>query len=92
MRNIGEHIDSYAVDDPKRHDPTIDRTMLQVARWDNHNYPLARDPPEHRRRARGRSATLQRASPGADGLRELPPNMTKRPGAKRTPTVRKPTR
>ena len=38
MRNIGEHIDSYAVDDPKRHDPTIDRTMLQVARWDNHNY------------------------------------------------------
>lgn len=38
MRNIGEHIDAYALDHPKRHDPTISRSMLQVAAWDDHNY------------------------------------------------------
>jgi len=38
MRNIGEHIDLYAIDHPKRHDPTISRSKLQVAAWDSHNY------------------------------------------------------
>src|SRR5438105_1232151 len=30
MRNVGEHIDSYALDDPKRHHSEIDRRQLQV--------------------------------------------------------------
>src|SRR4051812_9869536 len=28
MRNIGEHLDAYAADDPKRHDKAIDRRQL----------------------------------------------------------------
>ena len=38
MRNIGEHIDAYALDHPRRHDPTISRSLLQVAAWDDRNY------------------------------------------------------
>jgi hypothetical protein len=34
LRNIGEHIDEYAVDSPKRHDISIDRRGLQVGTWD----------------------------------------------------------
>ena len=33
MRNVGEHIDAYALDDPKRHDHSIDRKQLQVGTW-----------------------------------------------------------
>jgi hypothetical protein len=34
MRNVGEHIDNYGVDAPKRHHPDIDRRQLQVGTWD----------------------------------------------------------
>jgi hypothetical protein len=33
MRDISEHIDEYAVDSPKRHDPRISRKELQVGSW-----------------------------------------------------------
>ncbi len=34
MRNVGEHIDDYALDDPKRHHKNINRQSLQVGTWD----------------------------------------------------------
>lgn len=34
MRNVGEHIDSYALDSPRRHDKAIDRRQLEVGEWD----------------------------------------------------------
>ena len=34
MRNVGEHADSYAVDNPMRHVKTIDRQQLEVGEWD----------------------------------------------------------
>jgi hypothetical protein len=34
MRNAGEHVDAYAVDDAKRHHREIDRRQLQVGSWD----------------------------------------------------------
>lgn len=34
MRNIGEHLDAYALDSPKRHDKSIDRRQLEVGSWD----------------------------------------------------------
>lgn len=33
MRNIAEHIDSYAVDSPHRHDKQVDRRQLQVGQF-----------------------------------------------------------
>lgn len=38
MRNIGEHFDSYALDDPQRHDPSVSRGDLQVGQWDGTVY------------------------------------------------------
>lgn len=38
MRNIGEHIDDYAVDAPKRRYADIDRRHLQVGTWDGKVY------------------------------------------------------
>jgi hypothetical protein len=38
MRNVGEHIDSYAVDSPKRRHKEINRRMLQVGEWDGTTY------------------------------------------------------
>jgi hypothetical protein len=38
MRNVGEHIDAYAVDHPKRHHPEIQRGQLQVGHWDGETY------------------------------------------------------
>lgn len=34
MRNVGEHIDSYALDSPRRHGKSIDRRQLEVGEWD----------------------------------------------------------
>ena len=34
MRNVGEHIDDYALDSKRRHHPDIDRRQLQVSSWD----------------------------------------------------------
>lgn len=33
MRDVSEHIDEYALDSPKRHDPRISRKELQVGGW-----------------------------------------------------------
>jgi hypothetical protein len=33
LRDIGEHIDEYAVDSQKRHDKSVDRKQLQVGTW-----------------------------------------------------------
>ena len=38
MRNVGEHVDAYAVDDPRRHNRKIDGGMLQVGTWDGTTY------------------------------------------------------
>ena len=38
MRNIGEHVESYAVDDPKRHDKSVGQSQLQVGQWDGTVY------------------------------------------------------
>jgi hypothetical protein len=38
MRNIGEHLDAYAIDDPKRHDEAIDRRQLEVGDWDGRKF------------------------------------------------------
>lgn len=38
MRNIGEHVESYAVDDPKRHNKSVSRSQLQVGQWDGTVY------------------------------------------------------
>ncbi len=34
MRDIGEHVEDYAVDDTKRHVKTISRGQLHVGSWD----------------------------------------------------------
>jgi hypothetical protein len=34
MRNIGEHIDEYAINSSKRHVETVDRRQLEVGSWD----------------------------------------------------------
>jgi hypothetical protein len=34
MRNVGEHVDAYAIDDPSRHHRDISRRGLQVGSWD----------------------------------------------------------
>jgi len=33
LRNIGEHVDDYATDNPGRHDPTITRRYIQAGSW-----------------------------------------------------------
>lgn len=38
MRNVGEHIDAYALDDDKRHHKNISRKSLQVGSWDGTTY------------------------------------------------------
>jgi hypothetical protein len=38
MRNVGEHIDDYALDRTSRHHPAVNRGMLQVASWDDNTY------------------------------------------------------
>lgn len=34
MRNVGEHVDDYAVDDPKRRHKQVSRRQLQAGSWD----------------------------------------------------------
>jgi hypothetical protein len=34
LRNVGEHIDEYAVDSSSRHDKTVSREQIQVGTWD----------------------------------------------------------
>lgn len=34
MRNVGEHIDAYGIDDPKRHHKAVTRRHLQSGSWD----------------------------------------------------------
>lgn len=38
LRDIGEHIDAYAVDNPKRHRPEVDRRQLEVGSWNGTVY------------------------------------------------------
>lgn len=38
MRNIGEHVDEYVVDAPRRHYADVDRRQLQVGTWDGKVY------------------------------------------------------
>jgi len=38
MRNVGEHIDDYAVDSPRRHHKDVNRQALQVGTWDGTTY------------------------------------------------------
>ncbi|MFZ3265625.1 MAG: hypothetical protein WA172_16585 [Terriglobales bacterium] len=38
MRNVGEHVDAYAVNDPKRHDASVDSGQLQVGFFDGTVY------------------------------------------------------
>ena len=38
MRNIGEHVDEYAVDAPRRRYRQVDRRQLQVGTWDGRVY------------------------------------------------------
>lgn len=38
MRNVGEHVDSYALDDPARHHREGDRQALQVGSWDGRTF------------------------------------------------------
>jgi hypothetical protein len=38
MRNVGEHIDDYAVDSPKRQHKEVRRQDLQVGTWDGTTY------------------------------------------------------
>lgn len=38
MRNVGEHIDDYAVDNTKRRHKSVDRRSLQVGQWDGATY------------------------------------------------------
>jgi hypothetical protein len=33
MRNVGEHIDAYATDDPNRHHKAVERGSIQVSVW-----------------------------------------------------------
>lgn len=43
MRNVGEHVDDYALDSPKRRHKAIDRRQLQVGTWDGRSYRWLRD-------------------------------------------------
>lgn len=38
MRNVGEHIDDYAVDAPRRNHKNVDRRQVQVGRFDGVTY------------------------------------------------------
>jgi len=38
LRDIGEHIDAYTIDDPKRHRQEVDRKQLEVGSWDGTTY------------------------------------------------------
>jgi len=38
MRNVGEHIDDYALDSPKRRHRDVSRQALQVGTWDGTTY------------------------------------------------------
>ena len=38
MRNVGEHIDDYAVDSPERRHKNVNRQALQVGTWDGTTY------------------------------------------------------
>lgn len=38
MRNVGEHIDDYAVGNPKRRHKHVDRRSLQAGNWDGVTY------------------------------------------------------
>lgn len=38
LRNVGEHIDEYAVDGSKRRHKDVDRRFLQVGTWDGNTY------------------------------------------------------
>jgi len=38
LRNVGEHIDEYALDSESRHDKTVNRKELQVGNWDGTVY------------------------------------------------------
>jgi hypothetical protein len=38
MRNVGEHIDDYALDNPKRRHKDVSRQALQVGTWDGTTY------------------------------------------------------
>jgi len=38
LRNVGEHIDDYAVDSPKRRHKDVNRQALQVGSWDGTTY------------------------------------------------------
>ena len=38
MRNVGEHVEAYAVDDPGRHYASIDHSQLQVGCFDGTVY------------------------------------------------------
>jgi hypothetical protein len=38
MRNVGEHIDDYALDNEKRHHRQIHRRLLEVGAWDGTTY------------------------------------------------------
>ncbi len=38
MRNVGEHIDDYALDSPKRRHKDVSRQDLQVGTWDGTTY------------------------------------------------------
>jgi hypothetical protein len=44
MRNIGEHIDAYAIDHPKRHVKTVDRRQLEVGWWDGTTFSWLQRP------------------------------------------------
>jgi hypothetical protein len=38
MRDVGEHAEDYAIDNPKRHDKPITRRQLQVAGWSENEF------------------------------------------------------
>lgn len=38
LRDVAEHIDEYAVDNPKRHVPSVDRKQLEVGSWNGTIY------------------------------------------------------
>jgi hypothetical protein len=63
MRNVGEHVDDYALDSPRRRHKAIDRRQLQVGSWDGQTYHWLRDDDEECleldvRRAKGAAEKL----------------------------------
>lgn len=38
MRNVGEHVDGYAVDAASRHENSVSRLQLQAGSWDGTVY------------------------------------------------------